>query len=310
MITIGIIALADAIKDMGAMTSLNISNNAVVVQDVTINAPQQGLQKGGQVNGRMIKEVYDNGNIKLAADFSGVVAVANAIMDNRAMTTLNISGTKLFNDADEGASVGKVLGAILQTNSTLRELDVSNSMQVSNSPGGSWFAKELAVGLCDNGALSIANVMGNKIGKEQLTKLQEIMRSKPNLVSLCGIADDAIEADLSGLGMDADDAAVLASELPDKGALASLNISSNNLAPLVYPGGWKSVNGNNRAPFVGRNGQIQQKDPRLQDVTGLRALADAISNTSLTSLDISNNSIADSNTRHIERESARRRRSS
>jgi hypothetical protein len=64
--------------------------------------------------------------------------------------------------------------------------------------------------------------MGNKIGKEELTKLQEIMRSKPNLVSLCGIADTATEADLSGLGMDADNAAILASELPDKGALSKL----------------------------------------------------------------------------------------
>jgi hypothetical protein len=61
----------------------------------------------------------------------------------------------------------------------------------------------------DKGALSVTNVMGNRIGKEQLTKL--------NLVSLCGIADDATEADLSGLGMDADDAAILASELPDIG---------------------------------------------------------------------------------------------
>jgi hypothetical protein len=48
--------------------------------------------------------------------------------------------------------------------------------------------------------------MGNRIGKEMLSKLQEIMRSKPNLISLCGIADDATEVDLSGLGMDADDA--------------------------------------------------------------------------------------------------------
>jgi hypothetical protein len=84
----------------------------------------------------------------------------------------------------------------------------------------------------DMGALSVTNVLGNLIGKEQLTRLQAIMRSKPNLVSLCGIADDATEADLSGLGMDADDAIVLASELPDKGALSSLNLASNCLCGL------------------------------------------------------------------------------
>jgi hypothetical protein len=52
------------------------------------------------------------------------------------------------------------------------------------------------------GTLSVTNVM--------LAKLQEIMRSKPNLVSLCGIADGATGADLSGLGMGAD---VLASRV-------------------------------------------------------------------------------------------------
>jgi hypothetical protein len=81
----------------------------------------------------------------------------------------------------------------------------------------------------DNGALSITNVIGNSIGKEIISKLQEIMRSKPNLVSLCGVADDATEADLSGLGMDADDAVILASELPDKGAMTSLDLASNKL---------------------------------------------------------------------------------
>jgi Ran GTPase-activating protein (RanGAP) involved in mRNA processing and transport len=83
----------------------------------------------------------------------------------------------------------------------------------------------LANTIKDMKALSVTNVMGNKIGKEQLAKLQEIMRSKPNLVSLCGIADDATEADLSALGMDDDDAIVLASELPDKGAMSKLSLS-------------------------------------------------------------------------------------
>jgi hypothetical protein len=55
------------------------------------------------------------------------------------------------------------------------------------------------------------------------------MRSKPNLISLCGIADDATEADLSGLGMDADDASILASELPDKRALFSVDVGNNDI---------------------------------------------------------------------------------
>jgi hypothetical protein len=78
--------------------------------------------------------------------------------------------------------------------------------------------------------------MGNRISKEILSKLQEIMRSKPNLISLCGIADDATEADLSGLDMSADDAIILASELPDKGALTLLDISNNGIGHHYYRG--------------------------------------------------------------------------
>jgi uncharacterized membrane protein len=79
-------------------------------------------------------------------------------------------------------------------------------------------------------ALSVVNVMGNRIGKEELSRLQGIMRSKPTLVSLCGIADDATEADLSGLGMDADDVSVLVLELPSKENLAKLSLKNNKLA--------------------------------------------------------------------------------
>ena len=58
--------------------------------------------------------------------------------------------------------------------------------------------------------------MGNNIGKEQLANTSS-KRScapalQPNLVSLCGIADDATGADLSGLNMGADGAVVLVSE--------------------------------------------------------------------------------------------------
>ena len=42
---------------------------------------------------------------------------------------------------------------MLQANSTLKELNVSNSAKESWSEGGPSFAKELAVGLSANGAL-------------------------------------------------------------------------------------------------------------------------------------------------------------
>jgi hypothetical protein len=141
---------------------------------------------------------------------------------------LGISKNALFHD--DGAPAGKALGDMLAANSSeLQELDVSSNGQYPSSKGGPSFVQALSAGISDNRALSIANVMGNRIGKEMVSKLQEIMRSKPNLISLCGIANDATGADLSGLCMDVDDAIILATELPNKGALTSLNLSSNGL---------------------------------------------------------------------------------
>jgi hypothetical protein len=129
----------------------------------------------------------------------------------------------------------------------------------------------------DMGALSIVNVMGNNIGKEMLSK---IMHSKPNLVSLCGIADDATEADLSGLDMDADDAIILASELPDKGAMTSLNISNNNIGkPDELPEGWSyglKKGYTSIYEYKHADGRKQDDPPAGSKSSGLTALADAI----------------------------------
>ena len=57
------------------------------------------------------------------------------------------------------------------------------------------------------------------------------MKAHSTLQSLCGIAADATEANLSGLGMDAADAAVLAEDIQDKGALSILDVSKNRLGP-------------------------------------------------------------------------------
>jgi hypothetical protein len=123
--------------------------------------------------------------------------------------------------------------------------------------------------------------MGNLLGKEQLTKLQEIMRSKPNLVSLCGIADDATEADLSSLDMDADDAAILASELPDKGALLVLLLQNNELFAAGAKALAEGLKGNQvitelniSANFLGQNGKLPK--PYDTDTSGVIALANAI----------------------------------
>ena len=111
----------------------------------------------------------------------------------------------------------------------------------------------------DSGALASVNVMGNNIGKEELAKLQAVMKAHSTLQSLCGIAANAKEANLSGLGMDAADAAVLADDIHDNGALASLDISNNKLAQGE------------------QDGYNKYGDPEYKtDLSGIIALADAL----------------------------------
>jgi hypothetical protein len=304
---------------------------------------------------------------------SGIIAIANSIKNMGAMTKFNISSNNLL---AEGVSA---LAAGLTGNQVITELNISGNELGVSSGGYARTSGVFAVAdaIKDMRALSIANVMGNSIGKEMHSKLQEIMRSKPNLISLCGIADDATEADLSGLGMDADDTIILASELPDKGvmttlilkenrllnkesgtalrnmlksntvltkldvsdngydsdeddgpgfaqelaigikgnrALSSLNLAANNLGGLVLPDGWRSMYDEDEAPWIGPDGQEQDKNPKRPlgviaianvipsmralsilnissndlRLSGCKALALAISKSQIASLDVSN----------------------
>jgi hypothetical protein len=122
------------------------------------------------------------------------------------------------------------------------------------------------------------------------------MRAKPNLVSLCGITDDATEADLSDLGMDADDAIVLASELPDKGALLVLSLKENNLYAAGAKALGEGLKGNQtitELDLAGNGmGRESAKWSAKDDMSGIITLADAITDMgAMTSLNLASNNI-------------------
>jgi hypothetical protein len=84
--------------------------------------------------------------------------------DNGALTTLILKDNKLLTP-----EAGKVLSDMLAANTMLKELDVSSSnwkwrgQMQGDGPG---FAKELAVGISDNGALTSLNLSSNDIKAE------------------------------------------------------------------------------------------------------------------------------------------------
>ena len=139
------------------------------------------------------------------------------------------------------------------------------------------------------------NVIGSDIGKEQLSKLQEMMQAHPTLVSLCGIADDATEANLSGLKMDADDAVVLADELHAKGALVSVNILNNRIGTeqaqslatiLKEHATLMSLCGNN-----GNETELDLSGKNIGSDGAILLAPEIVANGALTSLNISANDI-------------------
>jgi Leucine-rich repeat (LRR) protein len=208
------------------LTKFDISSNEIRAEGG--KALAAGL-KGNQVITELnISSNSLSCNFNGYRDTSGVIAITDAITDMRALSHLDVSNNELGQLVPPEGWTGDYIfhsgDKYHWTHTDGRKED--GVVPSESKPGGIIALANVIPGM---GALSIANVMGNSIGKEMLSKLQDITRSKPNLVSLCGIADDATEADLSGLGMDADDAIILASELPDKGAISSINLLKNNI---------------------------------------------------------------------------------
>jgi hypothetical protein len=68
---------------------------------------------------------------------------------------------------------------MLTTNSTLTELDVSDNWKGAGSDGSAKFAKELAVGLRDNGALSSLNLSDNMLTEMYQDDMSGNMLKRP-----------------------------------------------------------------------------------------------------------------------------------
>jgi hypothetical protein len=83
--------------------------------------------------------------------------------------------------------VGTVLADMLKANTVLTTLDISDCADYTAAgPDGAGFAQELALGIKDNGALSSANLLMNRIGTEQAQALAKILKEHATLKSLCG----------------------------------------------------------------------------------------------------------------------------
>jgi hypothetical protein len=79
-------------------------------------------------------------------------------------------------------------------------------------------------------ALSSANLLNNYIGIDQAGALTSILKEHTTLKSLCGNRGNETELDMSGMEIGAADAIMLAQEITNNVALASVNLLSNYIA--------------------------------------------------------------------------------
>ena len=122
---------------------------------------------------------------------------------------------------------GRALADALKGNSILTELDISNNHDEynMNSQDGPGFAQELAVGIKDNGALSILNLAENNLGElvipagwtEDYDEDEEVLYRHTD-----GTEQKGNPGKPEGI-------IAIANAIPDMGALTSLNLSSNDL---------------------------------------------------------------------------------
>ena len=161
---------------------------------------------------------------KLSACFApsvGVIALANAIKDMRARTSLNLASNLI---GSEGA---KHVAEAIKVSVLLRLVWYQfHAHRLNGSTAVVCHYPQ------DMGAISSVNILFNGIGTKQAQVLANILKEHATLKSLCGNMGDEMELDMSGKPnkrLDAGGAIMLAPEIAKNGALTKLDISENNI---------------------------------------------------------------------------------
>jgi Leucine-rich repeat (LRR) protein len=220
---LGVIALANAIPNMGALTSLDLSNNTIgrLVMSDGWQFDEDADEYWKEVDGEEIVETQIPAGEQLATESPvGAIAIANAVKDMGALSSLILKSNRLCTK-----EAGKALAEMLAANTVLTELDLSDN----SGPGardGPGFAQELAVGIRDNGALTKLILRDNSLVNEQGGKVLSTMLTTNSTLTELDVSDN-----WKGAGSDgpAKFAKELTVGLCDNGALTKLDISNNNI---------------------------------------------------------------------------------
>jgi hypothetical protein len=221
---VGIIALADAIPDMGALSLLNLANNNI--GGASLPAGWKDVQLADKsweyqhADGRTQKDGIDEKSF-------GLITIADAIKNMGAISSVNL----LKNDV--GVEQAGALVIILKEHPTLKSLcgnkGYETKLDMSGKMDSAADAIMLAAEIDDNRAISSVNLLKNVTPVEQAQELVKIMQSKEKLTTLCGLSGNEATLDFSNQGLGPGDALLIANDISDMRALIKLDISSNHI---------------------------------------------------------------------------------
>ena len=258
-------------------------------------------------NNRLCGVWDERGTQKGNYDAEGITAIADALRVNSGLTSIDLSRNQL---GDEGW--GAIFAAICgNKDSKIMSMDASSE---DIGPAGVKLIAE-ALRTSVTGALTVTNLLGNKLDAESAKMLAEVAKQKG--ISLCGIQRDQTTADFSRIslsficcnlttadfrsrqGLNPPDAILLASDLSQAGVtgvLRSLNLSSNNFCS-VNERGYMEV-----SDVQGKGGSVAYAFRQQGTYTAefITAIADALRvHGGLTSVNLSNNNLGEEGTKAI-----------
>jgi Ran GTPase-activating protein (RanGAP) involved in mRNA processing and transport len=249
----------------GGLTALDLSSNDL--KDEGVSAVCEAIQSNKET--KLTSLNFKNIGIGPV----GANAVAAMVAVTGGLTRMSLARNKL---GEEGT---KAICEALEQNKTLTELDLSGT--IGSNIGGAAGAKHVADMLRVNGALTVANLLGNHLDLESAKMLIQVAKQKG--ISLCGIRRDQTTAAFSDKYLKPPDAILLASDLSQAvvtGVLTSIDLSGNQLCGIGTDY-W----GNEQGTYTAE---------------GIKAIADALHvNGGLTKISFASNKLGEEGTKAI-----------
>jgi hypothetical protein len=145
-------------KDKGALSMLSLKENELYAEGGKALAAglkgNQGITELDISSNMLGWKGYED------PDMSGVIALANALPDMRALLVLNLAANGFTR-----AEAGKALGDAIAANTALKELDISGG-EYSHTRCDVEFVQTISAGLRDNGAMTSLNLAENYMGDD------------------------------------------------------------------------------------------------------------------------------------------------